>query len=73
MNKLENTLYSALYELVSQLRDGKLTEPEIYSIFYDMMEAAGVDSQVVVNVLERSDFGDDGTEAAINIKVIEGN
>lgn len=56
--------------MVSELQLGTLSEESLYNYFRNFLRDAGVDSEIVVNVLET--FGELGKEEARNIKVSEG-
>lgn len=68
--KIENCLTMELRNLVSEFNNNTLTEEGIYNYFSNFLIDAKVDSEIIVNVLER--FGDPGKEEARNIKVSEG-
>lgn len=70
--KTVNRLYSELYEDVWEV---EYTETEygtrkVLSLFSRTLQAAGVDSTIIVEVLEQ--FGKTGKEEALVIKINEG-
>jgi len=74
MNKtkqqIENCLVSELRNMILEHDHGTLTEELIYNYFRHFLLDAGIDSRIVVNVLEQ--FGELGQEEARNIKICEG-
>jgi hypothetical protein len=68
--QIENCLVSELRNMISENEIGTLTEETIYNYFRNFLCDAGVDSRIVVNVLEQ--FGELGKEEARSIKVSEG-
>lgn len=70
--QIENCLKSELGNLKDEFKLGRLTEADLYSYFSSMLIDAGVDSQIIVNVLEDQRFGELGKEEALCIKINEG-
>lgn len=70
--EIENCLTSNLQNMIYELEVGNIDENLIYDFFSEILLDANVDSHIVVNVLERSNFGTSGKEAARYIKVNEG-
>ena len=70
--QIENCLKSELGNLKDELKLDRLTEADLYGYFSSMLIGAGVDSQIVVNVLEDKRFGELGKEEALSIKINEG-
>jgi hypothetical protein len=68
--QIENCLFSNLSNMITEHQLGRLTEESIYGYFNSLLINAGVDSEIVVNVLEQ--FGELGKHEAICIKVNEG-
>lgn len=70
--EIENCLTSNLQNMIYELEVGNIDENLIYDFFSEILLDANVDSHIVVNVLERSNFGTSGKESARYIKVNEG-
>lgn len=70
--QIENCLKSQLGNLKDEFKLGRLTEADLYSYFSSMLIDAGVDSEIVVNVLEDVRFGQNGKNEALRIKIDEG-
>lgn len=68
--QIENCLVSELRNMISEHQLGRLTEEIIYNYFRNFLCDAGVDSKIVVNVLEQ--FGELGKEESRNLKISEG-
>ena len=68
--EIENCLSSELGNMVSEFRNGTLTEELIYNYFKNFLCDSEVDSRITVNVLER--FGELGKQEALCIKINEG-
>jgi len=68
--QIENRLFSELSNMVYDMESDKLTMEGIFNYFRNFLIDSNVDSQIVVNVLEK--FGKLGEEEARNIKVTEG-
>lgn len=68
--QIENCLVSELRNMISEQERGVLTEELIYNYFRHFLLDAGIDSRIVVNVLEQ--FGELGQEEARSIKMWEG-
>lgn len=67
-----NCLSSELLGVIQEYELGSLTEGDLLSFFSNTLIDAGIDSRIVVDVLEREEFGDLGEEYALSIKVNEG-
>lgn len=67
----ENCISSELSNLISEFECGSLTKEDLLSYISNMLIDGGVDSTIVVNVLER-DFGEEGKQQALAIKINEG-
>jgi hypothetical protein len=67
-----NCIYGDLSDLLYELQSNKLDEESLYQYISSMLIDAGVDSRIVVNVLEKGRFGDTGKEVALGIKINEG-
>lgn len=67
-----NVISSELGTLISYLRDGTLDESTLLCYFSEFLIDAGADSRVVVDVLERDQFGEEGKDLALGIKIREG-
>lgn len=70
--QIENCLDSELSLMIHDVKNGKLTEQDAYYYFSVFLLDAGVDSEIVVNVLEQSKYGEAGKNQARSIKVNEG-
>lgn len=68
--EIENSLTYDLQNMVLDFHMGVLTEELIYNYFSVFLRDAGVDSVIVVSVLEQ--FGDLGKQEALAIKINEG-
>jgi len=71
-DKIKNRLTSDLSNLLSEYRNKCLDEEILIDYFVDFLLDANIDSIIVVDVLERKNFGELGKEAALGIKVREG-
>ena len=69
---IENCLSSDLSNMISEFESGELSTSTILQYFSDFLLDANIDSRIIVNVLERKSFGENGKEAARTIKVTEG-
>lgn len=67
-----NRIASGLSGLLGEFRTGTLDESMLLCYFSEFLLDAGADSRIVVDVLERPAFGDEGQELALGIKVREG-
>lgn len=65
-----NCLSSDLMNFLTETGNGALTKEDALRYFSDFMKSAGIDSRKTVKVLEQ--FGIEGKEAALTIKVNEG-
>jgi hypothetical protein len=70
--EIKNCLSSELLNMIYEFRSGDLTEELIYCYFSDFLIDANVNSKIVVDVLERKQFGDFGKDQARCIKINEG-
>jgi hypothetical protein len=70
--EIENSLSSELNNMITELELGHLSKESIIGYFTEFLLDAKVDSEIIVNVLERDQFGDLGKEQARYIKVEEG-
>ncbi len=70
--EMVNCLTSTLSNMVSDHKLGILTEEEIYIYFSQFLIDSGVNSLIVVDVLEQPNFGELGKHQALSIKVNEG-
>jgi hypothetical protein len=68
--EIENCLKSELVSFILELQLGNLSREDLIRNFSNILLAAKVDSDIIVNVLEQ--FGEDGKEQAMCIKVCEG-
>jgi hypothetical protein len=68
--QIENCLKSELSCFLIESTLGKLSKEDIVRNFSAILLAAEVDSEIIVNVLEQ--FGEEGKEEAMCIKVCEG-
>ena len=70
--QIENCLASDLNNMIFEFELGRLTKESIFEYFVDFLLSANVDSEIIVNVLEKEQFGDLGKDEARDIKVSEG-
>lgn len=70
--EIENCLASELSNMLDENTLIEFIDEDILRYFSKFLLGAEVDSKIVVNVLEREDFGEVGKEAARAIKVNEG-
>lgn len=70
--KIENKLISDLKNCLTEFRNKTLDEESLLMYFRDFLLDAKVNSNTVVNILERDYFGEIGKEIARSIKVEEG-
>jgi len=68
----ENCLTSDLQGMLYEMEAQTLYQADLFRFFADVLLAANVDSEIVVNVLERPQFGNLAKEIARSIKVDEG-
>lgn len=70
--KTVNRLYSELYEDIWELEyaETEYGTKKVLSLFSRTLQAAGVDSSIIVEVLEQ--FGETGEAEALIIKINEG-
>ena len=69
---IEFCLASDLNNMILELELNRLTKESIFEYFTDFLLDANVDSKIIVNVLEKEQFGDLGKDYARDIKVDEG-
>ena len=70
--QIENCLASDLNNMIFEFELGRLTKESIFEYFVDFLVSANVDSEIIVNVLEKEQFGNLGKDEARDIKVSEG-
>ena len=70
--QIEFCLTSDLSNMIFEFELGRLTKESIFEYFVDFLVSANVDSEIIVNVLEKEQFGDLGKDEARDIKVSEG-
>lgn len=70
--QIENCLKSELGNLIDEFKLGRLTECDLFTYFSTILIDSGVDSEIVVNVLEDVRFGQNGKNEALRIKIDEG-
>ena len=70
--EIVNCLVSELSNLLSEHKSGTLTDDDIYGYFRRMLLDSGLDSKIIVKVLEDEHFKELGREHARYIKVDEG-
>jgi len=70
--QIENCLASDLNNMILEFELNRLTKESIFEYFVDFLLSANVDSEIIVNVLEKEQFGDLGKDEARDIKVSEG-
>lgn len=70
--EIKNCLISELSNLISEHKLGTLDVEGILNYFRHFLLDSGVNSKIVVNVLESEEFGEFGKEEARNIKISEG-
>jgi len=69
---IEFCLASDLNNMILELELNRLTKESIFEYFTDFLLDANVDSKIIVNVLEKEQFGDLGKDYARDIKIDEG-
>jgi len=67
-----NCVSFELCNLISEFKSKELTEETLVDYVSTILRDAGVNSDIVIDVLEREQFGAIGKEAARTIKIIEG-
>ena len=70
--QIENCLASDLNNMILEFELNRLTKESIFEYFVDFLLSANVDSEIIVNVLEKEQFGNLGKDEARDIKVSEG-
>ena len=70
--QIENCLASDLNNMILEFELNRLTKESIFEYFVDFLVSANVDSEIIVNVLEKEQFGNLGKDEARDIKVSEG-
>jgi len=72
IEQVQNCLHSDLRNMLYELEAGTINKEMILDFFSEILLDANVDSRIIVHVLEGKDFGQEGKDAARNIKVDEG-
>lgn len=68
-NQIENCLASELLNMLSEFNMGSLTKETILNYFSTFLLDSNINSDIVINVLERKEFGEEGKQEALAIKV----
>ena len=69
---VHNRLSMELSGFLQEFKCDSLTEESIYSYFMNILLAANVDSDIIIDVFEDKMFGEMGLDYARGIKVMEG-
>jgi hypothetical protein len=67
--EIRNCLISDVSNMMDELENGTLTSDGLLSYFTEIMEDAGIDTDVIIGVLEKPCFGKAGQEEAHGVKV----
>jgi len=70
--QVENCLSSDLSNMILEFNNKSLDDESIYGYFSKILLDANVDSEIIVDVLERKSFGELGKDEAMHIKIVEG-